>query len=364
MPQQGSLTNTAMGDFPFIPDQYQSAMQAGLAFFELRLPRSIKYDQRIYGPYDVSVSEDVIPGQTRVFYNATWKTAGNAMTLFERASKRGLGLGFMVDDPWWHNRLIIMDNPLLFAAMYRYHGNQGNLTAGEIRTEINCLRKILCEEKPIIRVFHKDKNREVDFFYTEEDADYFISEHPKVRFVKQEGTKLEKTSEVEVLIKKYGRGKYGWTECLEFKERIRPEVEQLIKKEREIYTEKGGAVNSQDIINAIKDLTLEQRKDILEVAKEAEEEDGFGDVDLSGSTGQQLPPPPEAPDEDLLGEATGAKPVENVLTKTKLNKMNLAKLQEVCIKNDIDFDGKKKSSLVTEICERLQIGVPAGEEVT
>lgn len=265
-----------------LPPECQVKIRAGVPLFELRLPHKATTDKEIFGPFEVNVIEDEdapfnSPLNRRFRYD--WRTSRDAYIKYS-VDKHGNGVCFMPDDPWWHNRLYLVDSPRTFVANLRKR--DGAIISGaEVRIEIDCLRDELKHERKIFKVLRNGK--EISFHFAKADAKAEIDDllanesvlkmHPGSKQLVQtktkrykydiddKGTFLTYKPEIEELINIYGpRGKqrqeYGWTQCQQFQEDIKKKVMEEVAKRRKEFAHSSDA---GDIFSTVSNMTPEER---------------------------------------------------------------------------------------------------------
>jgi hypothetical protein len=195
MPSQGlGAATIPLMEFRNVPQRYQDAMEAGLGFFELRLPGFRKgFDKRIFGPYDVKCQRVLIPGSSRHTFETTWAT-GNAACITYELSDRGVAIAFMPDDKYWHNRVQACDVPVLYDGVFAYHHSTGLRQSQQIKAELKALRDVLSEDVEIFKVMMD--GRENTFHYkkvlADKDVEALGKRYPRSEIVVVSGVKLEK----------------------------------------------------------------------------------------------------------------------------------------------------------------------------
>jgi hypothetical protein len=233
--------------------EVQRALQAGFGMFQLVYPKKINFDDRIMGFFDVDVKEidsEVGGLNSRAQLDINWRTGSDAYATFFRVNKEGLGVCWLPDDAFWHNRLCLMDNPSMIPMIRQLITGSGSVKDSiEVRMEIKCLEDELKESVSIWRIIKN--GREIDFFWSKQEADEFANSlkspelstdggnniivrgksNSKVDII--EGKKLQYKKEIEKLkSEEMNRHRFGWTECDEFRKVILPRVAKRINDER------------------------------------------------------------------------------------------------------------------------------------
>jgi hypothetical protein len=254
---------------PWMDEAWARVTNAGIGLFEMRLPEKIVRDKYAYGPYSVRVHEDEdYGGRTRV--RVEWLTHDDAYLHFY-VDDKGINLGWMPDDPWWHNRIHLMDSPLI-RCVYNLHTKQGTIPGSVVFQEIEAMRKILKTLKPIFRVIRNGK--ELEFHYRKDEAEARIKELTMVapkfdpatgqmvamqargeNYKIEKGEILDYRPEVEQIISHYRGLEHGWTESDEFRQNYMPKILAEIKKIRENNT---GAAPQVNALTMVRSMTPEQ----------------------------------------------------------------------------------------------------------
>lgn len=239
-------SNQYLGEYRGVPEKYQAAIRHGVNFFELRFPSIAKYPKTIMGPYDVAVTERINPVNHKIAVKRDWITDAAAQVRYEVInSNTGLAVAFMCDDEFWHNRVIILDNPGF--DVFAYHTADGIVSGQVIKQEIECLRDIVCEKRPVYHAV-SESGRIIKSANDEREIDDLLRARPDLK--KQTSFVKVKTGYVRDLIGKYSRQQYGWTSSPEFKLTIVPKVEQLYKTRGISRAIAGSSAISQDMVNA------------------------------------------------------------------------------------------------------------------
>jgi len=353
MPVVGNSSDKmrTFGDFPMVPEKYQAAMRFGIPLFELRLRGRSDNDQLLYGPFDVRVTEFFDTVRRRDRYSDKWMTDNNAHIRYE-VDNRGTGVAFMPDDKFWHNRLILMNNPGLH--VMQYHTKDGILPGSIVNAELDCLRGRLKADVPIWRVM--EDGREKDFFFTEDEANAFIEEQDQAiptldkqtgqiknvqakrrKFKVVKGSKLVYKPEILKIIKTEGQHQFGWTECLYFQDQIKPEVEEMMKERNESNVQQDDeSVRRGSIMKDIMGLSAEEK---IRLKQE------LGLSSIAAPEGEAELPPPPTPggiDKAFVWEKR---------TKGALNRMTIPQLQTILRGRGFGVDGLSKPHIVYKILE-------------
>lgn len=301
MPVVGSESGVtgSFGEIPNVPEKYQAAVRRGIHFFELKFPKPTDSDQMVYGPYDVLAKETWNTMQNKTEFHIKWLRENEAHIRFTPNNK-GVAVAWMPDDKFWRNRIYLMDTPLLNQSLFAYHTNGGQYPGSVIRQEIVCLREVLKTEKTIYKVLRN--KREIVFYYDKREAEEFVNDQVEVKhkldkvtgemkaitnkhkFEIVPGKKLEYRDEILELIKREnGKHDFGWTESEMFQKEIKPKVVALIKER--IQKDKTPADEKQNILNILRSLSDEEKKELLSQSKPTipesthEKDDDKGDLD-------------------------------------------------------------------------------------
>jgi hypothetical protein len=192
---------------------------------------------------------------------------------------------------------------------------------------------------PIWYVFNHD-GKYVEKYFEEEIAQRLVKEKNDAlatttivgKWKLKKSQERVKTPFVEDLIKRYSRQEWGWTDSVEFRNEIRPKALALIKERRKSFQTdmgqtSGRAVDKQLLISALRELSTEERKELVSAMEKK------GDAPMS-------------PDEAL---AAAAKPQETY-KKGYLQNMKADDLKEICNKLGLVIsENSKKLEMVESI---------------
>lgn len=214
----------------------QNSVMAGLGMFELRGFIGEHRSPMILGFYNVATRIDTSSGRPEP--SVTWHT-GNEAIIRAESRANGVGVAYIPDDPWWHNRVKLLS----FSKVYdiiALHTNKGVLPGTSVKKQMTMLRDRLMEETTVYRIL-KD-GMPVSDRNTKKEAERELDSFKMVRLQMDSTTGIQKpidinTSEYEIvevkgigfrkeildLEKKYRGLQYGWTECLEF-QKIQEEI--------------------------------------------------------------------------------------------------------------------------------------------
>lgn len=333
MPVVGSETGQvrSFGEIPNIPERYQAASRRGIHFFELRYYKPIYGDQTIFGPLDVKCKEDwnSMTGSTQ--FHIKWLKDNDAHIRYVPDAK-GVAVAWMPDDKFWRNRVYIMDTPDLYRTLFAYHTANGQFPGTTIRREIDCLREVLKEEKPLYVVLAN--GRKMEQFLRKEDAEIYINEQSEVKHqidrmtgqVKQitnkakfqivEGKTLDYKDWVKDMIKREnGRHEFSWVQSEDFEKKVRPQVLKLIKERVKADAPQG-----------------DKRAEILEVLK------SLSDAEKAELISRSAPTVPKSNHEDVTEEGDPNPPVDYWEKRPKSHYRKMKKPELVEIYSGRGFD--------------------------
>lgn len=335
---------------PYMPVEQAKIVRAGFSLFEIRTRDIRFFNQHIMGPYGVKIEEFIVPGAPRGRARATWRTGMDTSLCFD-ADNDGNCIAWMVDDPWWHNRLHLMLDPWAQNLSGR-HGPQGVTPGFIVKIEIQAMYNVLRETLPTFEVLQDGKFKH--WFFTQKEADEFIEGKQtyelktdskgalkniplnKANYKIRPGTVSEYKPEIKNLIDKSRGLRYGWTSSEDFKNIWRP----IILKEFDNLKAKAepprSSVTPNDLAAAIRNWSPEERAKFNEM---------------------MMGRPAEAPQPEEVAEDISAAPVATTppattpesspakYTKSQLMKM---KLDDLKVINGTDED-LTKNELVDKI---------------
>jgi hypothetical protein len=288
---QGTGSAFASGYQP--PEKYDLALMAGIRLFVLAYPKRCPdmNSRTLMGPFDVVVTENFAQGASNAAYSERWITGSDAGIKFDPIDKKGTLVAFMPDDRYYHNRLILADQPAIRVIEMQDQQN-GIISASIVNMEIQCLRDIINENAPIYKIIKPTNNQEVDFFWSEAEAIDFINQEetvlrgpnqvpvsiqPYKKYRIEKGMKTRKRSDIMELITRYSREPYGWTASREFRNEIIPKVNTLIKSrrepEQETMSENAPFDMRKQILDVIRGLSPEEIDQIRNMKSEDDSED-------------------------------------------------------------------------------------------
>jgi hypothetical protein len=253
-----------------VPERYQDAVRHGLSFFECKLEGRNYYGCSIFGTYDVKVTEEEevvhIANRTRTRFNVNWLTGRHAVANFEVTDlKRGYCAAFIVDDPFWHNRVMINGAPPY--EVIAYHTPRGIYPGFDIQSELDCLKEIMYDK--VFYVVIKDGYLVKNCQGNKKEAMELLFQNPGSRL--RVATNSEYKEEVSMMVARNGGLEFGWTDCEEFKRTIRPKALALIKqlKDRATPGNTQQPVTKEQVLSIMRGLSKNERKEILDAADQA-----------------------------------------------------------------------------------------------
>lgn len=227
------------------------------------------------------------------------------------------------------------------------------------------MRQRLKTEVPIYRVM--EGQRERDFFFTEEEAQGFINEHtqviekvdkasgqivksnPKKRnFVIAMGSRLVYKPEILKLIQTERNHEFGWTECLYFQDKLKPEIEAMIKERTQTTTPEQAEFQQKrgNILRDILSLSPEEKERLKQE---------LGMSSTAAPAGESQLPDPELP-----GGADKAFVWEK-RTKGALSRMTMPQLTTILEGRGFSAEGLQKAHIIYKILETDK-GTPETQE--
>lgn len=227
-------------------ESHENAVSVGFGIFEIRSFIG-QYKTRSHQNYfNIKVKVDSSSANQRPI--VTWLTGNEAIATME-SDKRGVGIMYMPDDPWGHNRMMFLNLPRGYEIV-ALHTKTGSIPGSVIKEQIEALRRKAMEPTTIYRILEngiaisdrtseEDAQREIDTLnemVVKVDKRTGQQKVVSLKNAKYEVIKVESldyTKEIKALVKKYRGLQYGWTACEEF---------QKILKE---IKEEAGAVEMQ-----------------------------------------------------------------------------------------------------------------------
>jgi len=295
-----------------LPKEVEPAVRLrNYAFFELRWNKRTYNDKERMGPFIVTARENTETGVLRL----NWFTKTDNTLRFV-ADDNQIATAWMVDDINWHNRLYLLDESDRRDPAYRlinYHTRNGTYAADYINMEIQCMREVLKDMVPVVEVVRNGEY--YDFFYDEAKADKFIADQAKIvtkiskegvlteskheaDYTTRDGRRFEYRPEIAALIAQYKRIPYGWTNCAEFMNQIKPKIVAMIKERRAVAPVAQAAISKESLMNGLRELTLEERQELLGIIPETKQPEAAipeGEGPAPTHVEPEAPAAPEAP---------------------------------------------------------------------
>lgn len=232
------------GQVPYMPEDKERLIRAGVALFECRVPYQYFFDKTVMGPYNCVAEEFGEPGRaSKITLN--WITGLNAGVVYN-ADPKGNCIGWIPDDPWYHNRLVLMGDPKLNPIM-RHSPREGLVGLPILKLEFKAIRNLILCNVPIWKVMKNGVER--GFFYTKKEAEMELEElntvalkvdtrtgemkavdKNKIRYSIEEGAKQDFKPEIKELVRNYQVLQYGWTSSEAFTKEWRPKIAAEIKR--------------------------------------------------------------------------------------------------------------------------------------
>ena len=297
--QQGLV----FGGMSNIPEKFRDALGAGINFFEIRTRAPMFYTRHISGPFAVSVHQEFSGTRNVADVIRDWKTGEKASARFEvyEMGQEKFAAVYLPDDPWWHNRLIIIDNHYAASNAFNllaYHTQNGVFPGQLAKKELDIFYELITIETTEHGLFNP-AGRMVASFSTKAMAEEDIKDHNYKRYSIRPITVRIKSPHVQALIRRWTEGqqrsRYGWTDCTEFAE-IKAET---IRKMEEFNSTNPTApmgtpvVSEEAIMQAILKLPPEKRAELRTLAEKRQ-----------GAPEPTIPPPGKEPTRgELLKEA-------------------------------------------------------------
>lgn len=256
---------------PYMPKEQSRIIRAGLSIFELR-SRGVQYHNKtIMGPFGASVHEYLEPGRP-ARAEIQWRTGFDTAIIYD-ADDEGNAIAWMVDDPWWHNRLHLMLDPWMNPV--NRHTPNGIVPGFIVLQEIQAMRNILRTKVQTFEVWQDGRYK--DYFFTDKEAKDWIEEKKsyalrmdvngvksipldKRKYEIKPGAVTEYRKEIKDLIDRSKQLQYGWTSSEEFTKKWKPVIIEEAKKLRGKTENSQVSVAPEAIANAIKTWTPEERE--------------------------------------------------------------------------------------------------------
>lgn len=268
MPGRGN----SFGLFPDMDEEEHLVLNIKVPLIQLVYPKPVFFDQQLHNYFDVKV-EDPAPGQRNSRLNVKWFTGGDAKVLFKvKNRKTGLAVAWVPDDPWMHNRLLLMTHPEHEKLIKQLRRPDGNIVApAEISFELRAMESVLMCSTPIYHVLC-DKERKC-WFPSKAEAEAFADDQGrtevkldkdgtfkpmkvnKQRWSVEPGERMLWKPEVLAMIQReHNKHRFGWTECDEFKAKWRKLIIKTISDQRDQFSEANQREDAKDVVSAFENL--------------------------------------------------------------------------------------------------------------
>ena len=264
MPVQGS---SMLGIFPDMDEEEHRILEKRIPLFQLVHPEPIWFPRQIHNFFGVRV-ESYDPDFQNSQQAPEWFTGGDAYITFKPRNKNGLGVAWVADDPWMHNRTVFLTNDGPKKMIKQLRRPNGEIfSAAEVLFEIACMDRVLRHAVPIWKVFRDGK--ELCPFSTEKDAQQYADDQGgteiklkdgtlqplkvnKSKFIIEKGERREWKPEVNALMnRETNRHRFGWTESMEFINTWKPMILKMIEEQRNEFNEKNETVEVKAAVSAI-----------------------------------------------------------------------------------------------------------------
>ena len=263
------------GEYSNIPEQFQAAIRAGINFIEIETERPLHFGRQIMGPFNVSAREEYNTIGQRTDYIVDWLTGDKASIRFDLPSGKAGPSGktakaYMPDDKFWHNRVMVCDNPDL-QRITAYHTREGMFPGAVILAEINALYEEITVPAVEYTIYNA-MGRPVGSFESRAAAEQDIKQNGYKNHEVRERAIRAKSPAVLAMMREWRTGhrsRFGWTDCREFSE-IQNKVAARVKA---MQTSAPLAVPSSAldpeqlnaaIVAAIRRMPVEERKKLIE----------------------------------------------------------------------------------------------------
>lgn len=280
-------TNLMFGVFSDLQENEQNILRYGISLFQMVYPKRLWSEKRIFGPYNLKVTETDLGefnrgGNRPPQFHVEWMTSGNAQLTFLRNKDRKTGIAYMPDDPYWHNRMILMNQRPMLSMVTQLTLPNGNVkTAAEIELEINCLESALKEEIEIFNIVMGGRiigtaktKKEAEDYITDantvqprvtKDGHFITPKRRKREYEIYPGTATDYKQEIKELMLRERTGHtFGWSECSEFMQKIRPAVIEDIKSKRETFKTEEKTASAAEIARAMANWDATEKAEFME----------------------------------------------------------------------------------------------------
>jgi len=262
-----------------LKDTQANCIRAKIPLYQLVFPAVAMWEERIWGPFNVNVTiEDTEFRRANPRIHAKWFTKQDAYITYSRVDKK-TAVAWMPDDPFWHNRLFLMDSEALLRQVTHKRTHNEMLNQLQVKLEVDCLREALCEEVPVWSVIENRRMR--GDFESKDAAETWISDltAPEMKVINGVMTAVKaKKRDMQVVVRKKivrkpqiselaekekYKHEFGWTQCTYFTEQIQPAVREKIKeKMSQVDGTQAAPVNVQSMIQGISEMTAEQKSEL------------------------------------------------------------------------------------------------------
>ncbi|MGA2091819.1 MAG: hypothetical protein ABSH16_00225 [Sedimentisphaerales bacterium] len=272
----GSKQGMVFGGMSNIPEKFREALSAGINFFEVRTRAPMFYSRHISGPFGVSVHMEYNGTRQVSDVITEWKTGDRAAGRFEvyELGQEKFAALYLPDDPFWHNRLVIIDNHYAKSRAFNllaFHTGNGVFPGELAKRELDIFEKIITVDAEEFAIFTPAGRMLPATFSTKQQAETDINEHNYKNYSIRPITVRIKSPQVQALIKRWTeatqRSRYGWTDCVEFQDIKKETMRQFDELNiQSPVAAAPAAVSEEAIINAILKLPPEKREELRAIA--------------------------------------------------------------------------------------------------
>jgi len=259
-----------------LKEEQANCMRARIALYQVVFPSATRWQERLWGPYDVKVHiDDTEFRRSRPRMIVKWRTQQNAYITYDRVDRR-TAVAWMPDDPFWHNRLFLMDSPALLNQVTHRRSHSGIQSLDEVQMEIKCLEEVLHETVPIWTAV--EGKRVLGDFKSAKEAKSWIEDltEPTLKLINnvmtpvkvrkrkidiiERSTRQYPEKVLKIIEKEKNLHEFGWTQCPFFTEKVQPKVKAMIKERREKMEKKPGVTAAPiDMIRSIAKMSEEEK---------------------------------------------------------------------------------------------------------
>lgn len=278
------LTQSGMSVMP-MEEGHKNSIFAGINIIEIRGYVGQYKSRTMLGFTNVSTKIDMSMGEPKP--RVTWHTS-NAATARLESGKNGIGVAYFPDDPWWTNRirLIDKDKVLKVAAL---HTSQGVVPGGVIEAQIRALEERLREDVVRYRILEngipksdRDTREEAEdeiesFNMLQTSIDARTGQMKAVNLNKKRYTIIEIKhrafrQEIKDLIKKYRNLEHGWTECAEFRKIQNELVAEFKNNKSEAISQEATPKSLAEILKEMAGMSKAEKAALLKTVLGDDEE--------------------------------------------------------------------------------------------